>query len=246
MASSLFHILNISRQDMLSRLLDLDLTSNNLANVNTTGFKSNRTNFQELFEQANSNGVHISSSQLNTEQGSLRATGRTLDWAVQGEGFFQVQLEGKETGYTREGVFNLDADRNLVDSRGNPLIWDGEIPADASDVAIRPDGAVMAHQGTAWKKVGTVELARFINPTGLEESGSNLLLETESSGKPETGTPGTENFGWIRGQYLEQSNVNLSEEMTQLITLQRAFQMSVRTFQQTDTMINEAIHMRKA
>lgn len=246
MGTSLFHILNISRQDMYCRLQDLDLVSSNLANMNTIGFKASRANFQELYDQANRNGSRFAATQVMTGQGSLRTTERGLDWAVQGEGFFQIQLPGDEMAYTRDGQFMLDSERTVVDAKGNPLVWDGEIPDDASDVSIRPDGTVMALRGYVWEDVGTVELARFANPTGLQESGSNLWKATEASGEAETGAPGSGQIGWIKGQALEQSNVNMSEEMTHMITLQRSFQMAVRTFQQTDTMINQAIHMRKA
>lgn len=246
MSSSLFHILNISRQDMLGSLNDLDVTSNNLANVNTAGFKSSRANFQELLDNASQNGSHLSATQALTSEGSIRETDRTLDWAVQGEGYFAVKLPGGETGYTRDGQFNLDAKRQLVNSSGLLLDWEGQVPEGTENVSVQPDGTVLGLQGAAWSKIGTVQLTRFPNPSGLHENGQNVWMETDSSGKAETKAPGSAGFGWIQAQSVEQSNVDLSNEMTHMMTLQRAFQMSVRTFQQTDQMITQAIHMRKA
>jgi flagellar basal-body rod protein FlgG len=245
LSSSLFHILNISRQDMLGSLNDLDVTSNNLANVNTAGFKSSRANFQELLDKASQNGSHLSATQVLTSEGSIRETDRTLDWAVQGEGYFAMKLPGGETGYTRDGQFDLDSQRQLVNSSGLLLNWEGQVPEGTEDVSVQPDGTVLGLQGGNWDKIGTVQLTRFPNPSGLHENGQNIWMETEASGKAETKAPGTAGFGWIQAQSVEQSNVDLSNEMTHMMTLQRAFQMSVRTFQQTDQMITQAIHMRK-
>lgn len=247
MSYSLFHTLNISRQDMLSRLIDLDLISNNLANINTAGFKVSRANFQELLAAQQRDGTALVNTQMITLQGPVNSTNNPLDWAIQGEGFFQVRLPNDEIGYTRDGAFRLDTNGELVNSSGYRLEWEGDLPEDFDDLEIHPNGEVVVvlPDGTR-ETVGTIELARFPNPTALLGQGLNLWLPTEASGEPETGTPGTEGFGIIMPRSIEQSNVDLALEMTHLMTLQRAFQLAVRTFQQTDTMINQAIHMRKA
>lgn len=247
MPSSLFSTLNISRQDILNRLKDLDVTSNNVGNANTTGFKSNRSNFQEMLTAQLKEGMRVSGTQLLPAQGSLRDSDNPLDWAIQGDGFFSLTLPNGETGYTRDGAFVLDADRNLVNANGYPLVWDGEIPEDAIEISIRSDGTVTAldvnGQSTG---IGTVQLTRFPNPSGLNGYGDNVWLESDSSGAAQTGAPGDENFGILVSHKLEQSNVNLGRELTRLMTLQRSFSMSLSAFQQTDTMITEAINLRKA
>lgn len=246
MASSLFHTLNISCRDMINRILDLDVTSHNLANMNTAGYKANRTNFQELLEAQYKEGVSIAGTQIMVEQGAIRNSTNPLDWAIQGEGFFQVKLPDGRTAYTREGQWNLDEQSNLVTASGYPLVWDGQIPKGATDIVILLNGAVEATLETGeHTAIGVVQLARFTNPTGLVSNGKNVYLETEASGKAQVGDAGSENLGWITSHAIEQSNVDLSNEMTRLMLIQRAFQISVRAFQQTDTMISQAINLRK-
>lgn len=247
MSSSLFGALQISRQDMINRTLDLDVTSNNLANMNTIGYKSSRSNFQELLEEQYKEGSRIANTQILTTQGALRKTESPLDWAIEGNGFFQVKLEDGTTGYTREGQFSLDAERNLVTQGGYKLIWDGQIPKDAKEINIFTDGTVQAVLADGKvMKAGTVKLADFPNPSGLEKNGDNIYLECDASGKVKIGTAGTESLGVIGSYCLEQSNTDISGEMTHMVLLQRAFQMSIRAFQQTDTMIQQALNMRKA
>ncbi|PKO15761.1 MAG: hypothetical protein CVU39_09565 [Chloroflexi bacterium HGW-Chloroflexi-10] len=244
--TSLFHTLNVSKQDMLSRLLDLDVVSNNLANVNTIGYKATRGNFQELLAAASQkNGAILSSTQALMQQGSLSTTGNFMDWAIQGEGFFAVRLEDGTTAYTRDGHFMLDANNTLVNGSGQPLVWNGTLPTGTTAVSVDSGGGVVALVNDEWQNVGTMQLTRFANPTGLSAFGQNLWLPNESSGAAQAGTPGQNGYGIVRSQTLEQSNVDLSQEMTRLMTLQRAFQMSTKVFQQTDTMINQAINLRK-
>ena len=247
MPYSLFSTLNISRQDMLSRLRDLDVTSNNIGNVNTSGFKANRANFQEMLTAQLKEGTRVPSTQLMPMQGSVRDSDSPLDWAIQGEGFFSVTLPNGEIAYTRDGEFKLDAENNLVNANGYPLVWDGEIPDDAMDITIQADGTVTALNAEGQSTdIGTVQLTIFPNATGLTGYGDNLWLESDSSGAAQAGAPGTENFGVISSHKVEQSNVNLSNEMTRLMTLQRSFSMSLTVFQQTDNMISQAINLRKA
>ncbi|MEW6178952.1 MAG: flagellar hook basal-body protein [Chloroflexota bacterium] len=246
MSSSLFHTLHISRQDLLNRLLDLDVVSNNLANMNTAGFKASRSNFQELLHQRTLEGVTLASTQGLMQQGALRNSANPLDWAIQGKGFFQVRLPDGSIGYTRDGQFLLDSSRQLVTAAGYRLVWNGQIPDGTTDVYILPDGSVQATLQDGTRLItGQVQLARFVNPSGLIAQGHNVWLASEASGAAQVGTPGTAGFGMIAAHAVEQSNVDLSTEMTRLMSLQRSFQMSVRTFQQTDTMIAQALTLRK-
>lgn len=247
MPSSLFSTLNISRTDILSRLRDLDVVSNNVANVNTSGFKANRSNFQELLNEQIKEGTRIPNTQLLLNQGSLIDSSSPLDWAIQGEGFFSVTLPNGDIGYTRDGEFKLDADQAIVNANGYPLVWDGEVPEDAVDITIRSNGTVTATNATGeTADIGTLELTRFANATGLTGYGDNVWLESDSSGEAQAGAPGEEGFGIVVSHKVEQSNVNLGRELSRLMTLQRSFSMSISAFQQTDNMISLAINLRKA
>jgi flagellar basal-body rod protein FlgG len=245
MTTSLTQILHITRSGMLARLLDLDVVSHNLANINTTAFKSSRTNFQELLNQGGYGGVQLRATQTLLTQGSLRQTGNPLDLAIEGEGYFMVTLPDGRTAYTRDGEFTLDANLQIVNASGMRLVWNGQIPPGASQVNVFPDGTVMVWQGTQWVRAGQIQLARFANPNGLLSYGSNLWLESQVSGAAQVGTATTQGYGLIRSGALEQSNVNLANEMAQMVTLQRSFEMSLRAFQQTDQMIAQAIHLRR-
>ncbi len=231
---------------MISRLQDLDVTSNNLANVNTTGYKSTRANFQELLQKAQMAGVALPSTQLLTDQGSLRQTGNALDLSISGTGYFQVQMPNGQTGYTRDGQFTLDANLNIVNGSGMKLIWQGTIPAGAEAVRVNQDGSVETRTGTTWTKAGQLQLARFINPSALVEKGNNVYQPNQNSGAAQVGAPMSANFGLIQSGSLEQSNVDSAREMTQMISIQRDFQISTRAFTTTDTMIDQAINMRRA
>jgi flagellar basal-body rod protein FlgG len=247
MPSSLFSTLNISRTDILNRLRDLDVVSNNVANVNTSGFKSNRSNFQEMLNEQIKEGTRVVNTQLMQNQGSLVDSSNPLDWAIQGEGFFSVTLPNGDTGYTRDGEFKLDADRTIVNANGYPLVWDGEVPEDAVDITIQSNGTVVATNADGQTAdIGTLELTRFANVTGLTGYGDNVWLESDSSGVAQAGAPGGEGFGIVVSHKVEQSNVNLGRELSRLMTLQRSFSMSMSAFQQTDSMISLAINLRKA
>ena len=246
MSTSLFHILNISRMDMMSRMTALDTVSNNVSNINTMGYRGSRSNFQEMLDKAKLEGVHLTSTQLNTAQGAVVQTGNQLDIAIQGDGFFMVNLGDGKTGYTRDGQFMIDGQGRLVTADGNPLIWTGTIPTDAEEIAFQPDGTVQTRSGDTWQDAGTINLARFANPSALQVKGTIVLVKTVASRTAQTGAPGTQLFGTLLGQAVERSNVNIADEMTNMIVIQRNFQMSTRIFQATDTMINEAIHVRKS
>jgi flagellar basal-body rod protein FlgG len=245
MSSSINQILAVARSGMLTQLLDLDMVSNNLANVNTTAYKSNRSNFQELLTAQNKNGVQLRSTQMLMGQGSLTTSDDDYDLAIDGYGYFSVTLPDGRTAYTRDGNFTLDSEGQIVNTDGLPLVWDGSIPEGATDIHVNSDGSVMAFENDEWTQVGTVQISTFDNPNGLQIYGNNLFLETELSGTAQTGTANSEGYGKIVGNALESSNVNVADEITQMITLQRSYQLSVRAFQTTDTMIQQAVRMRK-
>jgi len=244
MSQSIHQILHISRSGMLTNLLDLDVVSHNLSNINTTGYKSSRSNFQEMLNMGLKNGVQIRATQRFMSQGSLKQTSDPLDLAIQGSGFFAVTLPDDRTAYTRAGELKLDVNRQFVNPNGYPLVWDGQIPEDAEEVNIEQDGSVMVKQEGTWNQVGTIQLTRFPNANGLLGYGNDLWLETEISGAPQTGTANTEGMGSIINHALEISNVNLASEISQMVSLQRSFEMSLRTFQQTEQMLEQAIRMR--
>jgi len=247
MTSSLFHALKISRQDMLSRLQDLNVISNNLANLNTAGFKSGRSEFQELLSATQLEGLTISGTQNLQAQGSLAQTGNPLDWAVQGQGFYPVQMADGRTGYTRDGQLHLDANRSLVTSHGEKLVWQGQIPATFKSITVGPDGKVLVtNMDGTHTAAGQVQLARFNNSAGLLGVGNNLWVASPPSGPATLGTPGSANFGVLVPGAIEGSNVDIGREMTTMTSDQRTFQMSVQAFQQTDNMISLAINLRKA
>lgn len=245
MSTSLFHILNISRQDMMSKTNDLDVSGNNIANINTAGFKSSRANFQELLTARQLDGVRLSSTQIMTGQGNLKTTQNPTDLAIEGDGYFSFKMADGKTGYSRDGQLTVDSAGKLVNASGAVLNWSGTIPANQEEIQIQPNGLVKVRVGTVWSDAGTIQLTRFTNPSGLQNRGGNVFSETPASGTPQTGAAGSTNFGSIASYRTEMSNVDLAEEFTHLMSLQRNFQMSTKTFQQTDEMIDEAVHMRK-
>ncbi|HRF49638.1 MAG TPA: flagellar hook-basal body complex protein [Anaerolineales bacterium] len=242
-------LLVASRTALLAKMLGVDMVSQNLANVNTYGYRGQRMNFQELLnDRTNINGVQPVATQILLAPGRLETTGRSLDLAVDGDGFFPIQLPDGRTAYTRDGQFTRDADNNLVTGDGYRLIWQGQIPPNTPDerITVNRDGTVEVLQddGTL-AQIGQIGLVRFTNPTGLIGYGRNLFLESVPSGAPVAGNPGAAGFGSINGGALEGSNVNMASEMTNLIALQRAYSLSTRAFQQVDTMIGLAVQMRR-
>jgi flagellar basal-body rod protein FlgG len=246
------------------RALDekLNVVANNLANINTHGFKRSRVNFEDLLYQVkrepgvpNANdepiphgiligtGVKVSGTQLNFEAGTVDPSGRPLDWQIEGAGFFQVRTiqDGAEvTAYTRAGNFAQNAVGNIVlgNSDGSVLEPAVSIPADAIDVTVGRNGEVRVRQegSNTLNVVGQIELARFVNPEGLKQIGRNLYLETDASGTPVTGTPQSDGLGAIAQGNLEMSNVDPVRELIDLITTQRAFELnsqSIRTADET-------------
>lgn len=250
----------------------LDVIANNLANVNTEGFKGSRVNFQDLLyqekalpgtENANGDrrptglyvglGVRVSGTEVDFTQGSPLETGNPMHVMIEGSGFFQVGVEDSKgvngTAYTRAGNFTKNADGELVlatdqGRRIQPII---QIPDDAIEVRIGSDGQVYALQpGQADPQVvGQFEIATFINPAGLKQIGENLYIETAGSGPPVTGTPTDSNFGTLRSGFLEGSNVDPTEELINLIRAQRAFEMNSNVIRAADDTLRAVATLRR-
>lgn len=234
------------------------VVSNNLANVNTTGFKRGRANFEDLLYQnvqtagAQSStqtqlptglsigtGVRIGATEKMFAQGNLLQTNNSLDVAINGRGFFQILMPDGTMSYSRDGSFQLDSQGQIVNDQGFPLQPGLQIPQGAQDVSISADGIVsvtLAGQSTP-QQVGTLTLADFINPAGLQPRGDNLYAETAASGSPQTGTPGLNGIGSLAQGSLESSNVNVVEEMVSMIETQRAYEMNSKAISTTDQML---------
>jgi flagellar basal-body rod protein FlgG len=255
------------------RALDekLNVVANNLANINTHGFKRSRVNFEDLLYQVkrepgipNANdepiphgilvgtGVKVSGTQLNFERGTVDPTGRPLDWQIEGEGFFQVTTiqDGAEvTAYTRAGNFAQNAVGNIVlgNSDGSVLEPPVSIPADAIEITVGRNGEVRVRQegSNTLNVVGQIELARFVNPEGLKQIGRNLYLETDASGAPLTGTPQSDGLGAIAQGNLEMSNVDPVRELIDLITTQRAFELNSQSIQSADESLQIVSNLRR-
>ncbi len=248
----------ISKTGMDAQQTQLDVVSNNLANVGTTGFKRARVAFEDLLYQnvrqagANSSqqtqlptglqvgtGVKPVATPRMFTQGNLQQTGNPLDLAISGQGFFQITMPDGTTAYTRDGSFHVDANGGLVTSNGfavNPAIT---IPAGAQSITIGQDGTVgvtVAGQA-APQTVGTIQLANFTNPAGLEARGMNLFVETAASGTASANTPGTNGLGMLNQSYLETSNVNVVEELVTMIQTQRAYEINSKAIQTSDQML---------
>ncbi|TAH37570.1 MAG: flagellar basal-body rod protein FlgG [Alphaproteobacteria bacterium] len=258
--------LSIAATGMLAQQTNVEVISNNIANLNTTGFKRSRAEFQDLLYQSMRRvgastggggevvptgvqvglGVQTAAVYRIHDQGTLQSTGNPYDLAIKGKGFFQVLLPNGETAYTREGAFTLNASGQLVTQDGYQVQPSITIPSDAVDVAISEDGAVLVKQDgqTALSNVGQLDLATFPNESGLAAHGNNLYLETESSGAPVTGQANTTGFGSIQQNYLEASNVNIVSEITTLITAQRAYEMNSKVIETGDQMMGTISQMR--
>jgi len=250
---------------MEAQQVKLDVISNNLANVNTTGFKKNRADFQDLIYQTMKapgtssadgienpvgtqigSGVRTSDAQKIMLQGDMMVTNNPLDIAITGEGFFQIQLPNGEVGYSRDGSFHLDSQGVIVNTNGYPLEPNITIPQDALHVNIGSDGTVSVIQAgqTQASVVGNIQTASFINPAGLEAMGKNLYKATSASGDSIIGTPGENNLGSLEQGFLESSNVKVVEEMVDLITTQRAYEFNSKSVQTADQMLRTTTQLK--
>ncbi len=241
---------------------NIDVIANNIANVNTTAFKRVRANFQDLLYQrlspagsvdSSSNqvpsetvvglGVQLVNTQREFTQGRLEMTGRELDIAIEGKGFFQVLLPedvGRGgLGYTRDGNFYIDADGQLVTAQGYRVVPNINFPDNFTSIAISKDGTISVQRpgDTAMDTLGQLNLASFINQEGLESIGSNLYIETDASGGPLTAIPGADGLGLLNQGHLENSNVDLVEELVAMIRAQRAFEFNSESIKTADEML---------
>ncbi len=258
--------LSIASTGMLAQQLNVEVISNNIANMNTTGYKRQRAEFQDLLYQnlrrigsASSDsgtivpsgvqlgaGVRASAVYRITEQGNLTSTSNPFDLAINGEGYFRIQLPSGEDAYTRAGAFSVDPQGQLVTQDGYVVSPGITIPTDAIDVAINTSGTVevkLSGQSTP-QNVGQLELAIFPNAAGLEAIGDNLFLETPASGAPQTGVPGSTGYGDLRQGFLETSNVNPVQEVTNLIAAQRAYEMNSKVISTSDEMLAQVTQLR--
>ena len=253
--------LHVARTGLDAQNMRMQVIANNLANVNTTGFKRDRANFSTLAYQlitqpgaASSSenkyavglnlgtGVSINGTARIDTQGTLTTTGNTLDMAIQGDGYFQIQMPDGRTGYTRAGNFSLSAEGKIVTGDGMPVQPEIQVPANTTSITIGADGTVSATVDgqAAPTEIGKIETARFVNAAGLLSIGNNLLTETAASGTPQVGAPGTEGRGAVKSGALEASNVNVVEELVDMIETQRAYEVNSKMIQATDEMLRNA------
>lgn len=258
--------LDIGATGMLAQQLNVDVISNNIANMTTTGYKRQRAEFQDLLYQTKLRPGSASSDAGNTvpagiqqglgvkagsvyrinEQGALQITENEFDLAIAGDGYFQIQMPNGDTGYTRDGSFQLNENGELVTSEGYILDPGVSIPEDTVDVTINANGEVLLKLAgqTDLSNAGQIQLAIFPNDAGLDAIGNNLHLETTASGAPVVGNPGQEGFGTLEQGALESSNVDVVQEITNLISAQRAYEMNSKVIQAGDEMLGTVTQLR--
>lgn len=258
--------LSIAATGMLAQQLNVEVISNNIANMNTTGYKRQRAEFQDLLYQTVERvgstssdsgtivpagvqiglGVKAAAVYNISEQGSLQSTDNPLDVAISGGGYFQVTLPSGDTAYTRAGSFQLSPTGEIVTVDGYTVAPAITVPINAISVTINKSGQVLVQLPNVVTQsiVGQFQLANFANPAGLDPQGDNLFLETAASGSATTATPGTSGLGTIEQGFVEQSNVNTVTEITNLITAQRAYEMNSKVIQTSDEMLSTINRLR--
>jgi flagellar basal-body rod protein FlgG len=248
----------IARTGLDTQQMQIDNVANNIANVNTNGFKRSRAVFEDLLYQTirqpgaqSSQQTQLPSGlQLGTgarmvanekvhTQGNLQRTENSLDVAINGQGFLQILLPDGTTGYTRDGAFQRDSQGQMVNSSGYPFQPNIVIPVGTQSITIAPDGtvSVVLSGATAATQVGAMQLANFPNPGGLQSIGGNLYIETSASGTPTPNTPGTNGVGLLNQGYVESSNVNVAEELVAMIQVQRAYELNSKVISTSDQML---------
>ncbi len=246
---------------MEGQQIEIDNIANNLANTNTTGYKESRVNFEDLFYQTVQSpgaysseytqvptgiqiglGSKVSSIEKEFTQGDMQQTSNPLDLAIEGQGFFQIQMANGETAYTRDGTLQTNSQGQLVNANGDALVPPITIPPDATSISISNDGTVSAAVSgqTNPVQIGTITLTNFINPAGLNSIGNNLYLQTSASGAPQVGTPGQNGLGTIQQGFLEMSNVNLVGQMVSMITAQNAYTIDSKAITIANQMLQTA------
>ena len=255
-----------SATGMQAQELNIDVIANNLANVNTSGFKKSRAEFQDLLYESMrpagaassadttvptgiqmGHGTRPSAVQKMFDQGDFQNTQNELDWAIEGDGFFQIEMPDGDTGYSRSGEFKLDADGRIVNPDGFPLIPEIAVPNDTVSISVGLDGTVsviQAGDGTP-SEIGNIQVARFVNPAGLRSLGKNLFTPTNASGDEIIGTPGENGFGGIAQGFLEMSNVSVVDEMVSMITAQRAYETNSKVITTADDMLQLANNLKR-
>jgi len=248
----------IAKTGLEAQQTQMDVISNNLANVSTNGFKRSRAVFEDLLYQtlrqpgAQSSqqtqlpsglqlgtGVRTAATEKIFTQGNLQETSNSLDVAIQGKGFFQVLMPDGSTAYTRDGSFQVDSQGQLVTASGFAVQPATVIPADALSVTIARDGTISVQQAgsAAAVQVGSMQLVSFINPAGLQSQGENLFAETAASGTPSANAPGTSGLGLLNQGFVETSNVNVAEELVNMIQTQRAYEINSKAISTSDQML---------
>jgi len=250
---------------MSAEQLDQDVVANNLANINTYGFKKSRANFQDLMYQVMTKagatsatgiqlpagievgmGVKPISTQKIFTQGDFVQTGNSLDWAIEGDGFFQIDSGTGRTYYTRAGNFKINKDGNIVNSDGLQITPSISIPSTAVTITVDKTGAVsVTDQQGATTQVGQIQLARFVNTAGLSSIGRNLFDKTDASGEPTVGNPDVDGRGAITQYFLEMSNVNVIEEMVKMIAGQRNYEINSKAVQTADAMLGIVNNLKR-
>ena len=258
--------LDIAGTGMQAQQTNVEVISNNIANMTTTGFKRRRAEFQDLMYQSLRRvgstssdsgtivpagaqvglGVKTAAIYRINEQGNLTQTSNTLDMAIQGSGYFQVQLPSGQTAYTRDGTFGMSASGEIVTADGYVVAPGITVPSNATSITVSTSGQVQATIAgqTATQTVGQVQLATFPNEAGLDAQGDNLFLQTEASGNPQTGNPASTGFGSVMQGYVESSNVNVVSEITNLITAQRAYEMNSKVITASDEMLQTLTNLK--
>jgi len=259
--------MNTAASGMHAQQSRIDSIANNLANANTVGFKKTRMEFQDLLyenlapaaaERADGtapptrvevgHGVRIVATSRVQTAGTVQVTGNELDMFIQGDGFFQLGMPDGDIGYTRDGSFKLDADRNIVTSSGYMLEPAITVPEDAVAIGISSDGRVevqIAGDSSNLTQIGQIQIARFNNPSGMSQKGDNVLLATPNSGDATPGNPGDIGFGTIQAGALEGSNVDVATELVDMITAQRAYELNSRTIQTADDILSTVNQLRR-
>ena len=254
----------ISKTGLDAQQMQMDVISNNLANVSTSGFKKSRAVFEDLLyqnirqvgAQTSQQSQSPSGLQLGTgvkpvaterifTQGNMQQTGNDKDVAIQGQGFFQILLPDGTTAYTRDGSFQVDSQGQLVTASGYPVQPAITVPANAQSITVGRDGVVSitTPNSTATTQIGQIQLSTFINPAGLQAKGENLFVETTASGNPNTNTPGTNGAGLLNQGYVETSNVNVVEELVSMIQTQRAYEINSKAITTSDQMLQKLSQM---
>lgn len=258
--------LKIAATGMAAQQMRVDVTANNIANMSTTGYNARRAEFSDLHYQQMRTpgavtaatgqilpsgiqlglGVRPASVAMEVAQGAVRQTGGAFDIAIEGKGYFEIELPDGTSGYTRDGAFKLTGEGVLVTSDGRAVVPNITVPADAREVVINTDGTVyVKFQGqVALQQIGALTLASFVNEKGLEAIGDNLFRETEASGAAQVGAPGTDGRGTVRQSYLEDSSVNVVAEITELIEAQRGYELNSKVMTAADEMLSSTSRIR--